>query len=218
MEVHPPHGPIRSVKEFLVHLLAITIGLLIALGLEASVEWVHHRRLVREARENIFQEIRDNERNIAGELNALPTEKSYLWKTLDAVKRLSRRQTEFNEDFQWTFTRLNASGWEAALSTGAVAHMNYEEAKRYSELYALQRLFNENMDRYVQKRGEMYALLSLTKIPGNPAPDLELEAGERSIAEEIVIGDFLREIGHTLAEQYRQQKNEFSRCGSGWKQ
>jgi len=41
-----------------------------------------------------------------------------------------------------------------------------------------------------------------------------LEAGERSIAEEIVIGDFLREIGHTLAEQYRsigQQQNEFSR-------
>jgi hypothetical protein len=204
VEVHPPHGPIHSVKEFLVHLLAITIGLLIALGLEASVGWAHHRRLVRDARESIFQEIRDNERNVAGELNALPTEKSYLRKTLDAVsERLSRRQTEFNEDFQWTFTRLNASGWEAALSTGAVAHMSYQEAKRYSELYALQRLFNENMDRYVQKRGEMYALLSLTEAPGKPAPDLELEAGKRSITEEIVIGDFLREIGHTLAKQYR---------------
>src|SRR5215469_12802192 len=104
MEVHPPHGPIHSIKEFLVHLLAITIGLLVALGLEASVEWVHHRRLVREARENIFQEIRDNERNVAEELNALPAEKSYLRKTLDTVsERLSRRQTEFNEDFQWTF-------------------------------------------------------------------------------------------------------------------
>ena len=126
--------------------------------------------------------------------------------------------TESSEDFNWTFTRLNASGWEASLSTGAVAHMSYQEAKRYSELYALQRLFNENMDRYVQKRGEMYALLSLTKEAGKPAPDLELEAGKHSIAEEIVVGDFLREIGHTLAEQYRQQKNEFSRCGSGWKQ
>lgn len=53
MEVHPPHSPIHSVKEFMVHLLAITIGLLIALGLEASVEWLHHRSLVREARENM---------------------------------------------------------------------------------------------------------------------------------------------------------------------
>ena len=90
--------------------------------------------------------------------------------------------------------------------------MSYHEAKRYSELYALQRLFNENMDRYVQKRGEMYALLSLTKEAGKPAPDLELEAGKRSIAEEIVIGDFLREIGHTLAEQYHSiGQNEFSK-------
>jgi hypothetical protein len=67
------------------------------------------------------------------------------------------------------------------------------------------------MDRYVQKRGEMYALLSLTKGPGEPAPGLELEAEKRSIAEEIVIGDFLREIAHTLAEQYRSiGQNEFS--------
>jgi hypothetical protein len=214
MEVHPPHKPILSVKEFLVHLLAITIGLLIALGLEASVEGIHHRRLVREARENILQEIRDNERNVAGELNALPTEKSYLRKTLDTVSEPpSRQHTEFKEDFTWTFTRLNASGWEAALSTGAVAHMSYQEAKRYSELYALQRLFNENMERYVQKRGEMYALLSLTREPSKPTPDLELEAGKRSIAEEMVIGDFLREIGQTLAEQYRSmgQQNEFVR-------
>jgi len=95
MEVHPPHGPIHSVKEFLVHLLAITIGLLIALGLEASVEWVHHHRLVQEARENIFREIRDNERNVAEELNALPTEKSYLRKTLGTVSEpLSQRRTD----------------------------------------------------------------------------------------------------------------------------
>ena len=204
MEVHPPHGPIRSVKEFLVHLLAITIGLLIALGLEASVEWVHHRRLVREAREHIFQEIHDNERNVIGELNALPAEKTHLNRTLDAVSELqSRRPAEFEEDFKWTFTRLNASGWEAALSTGAVAHMTYQEARRYSELYTLQGLFNENMDRYVQKRGEMYAFLALTKRPAKRGIAPDFEDGKRMIAEEIVIGDFLREIGYTLAEEYR---------------
>jgi hypothetical protein len=60
MDVHPPHGPIHTVKEFMVHLLAITIGLLIALGLEGSVEWVHHRHLARDARENIFQEKRQS--------------------------------------------------------------------------------------------------------------------------------------------------------------
>jgi hypothetical protein len=34
----------------MVHQQAITIGLLIALGLESSVEWLHHRHLARDAR------------------------------------------------------------------------------------------------------------------------------------------------------------------------
>ena len=60
LDVHPPHGPIHSIQEFMVHLRAITIGLLIALRLEATVEWRHHRSLASEAGENISHEIRDN--------------------------------------------------------------------------------------------------------------------------------------------------------------
>jgi hypothetical protein len=48
MDVHAPHSSIHSVKDFLFHLLAITVGLLIALGLEALVNTNHHRRQVAE--------------------------------------------------------------------------------------------------------------------------------------------------------------------------
>ncbi len=78
MDVHPPHGAVHSVKEFMVHMLAITLGLLIALGLESAAEWVHHKRLVREARENIAQEMRDNRGNLEKELAALPAEQKQL--------------------------------------------------------------------------------------------------------------------------------------------
>ena len=37
-----PHASIHSVKDFLFHLLAITVGLLIALGLEVLVNTIHH--------------------------------------------------------------------------------------------------------------------------------------------------------------------------------
>ena len=124
MDVHPPHEPIRSIKEFLVHILAISIGLLIALGLEASVEWAHHRRLVREARENISQEIGDNQRNLARELDALPGEKK-----------------------------------------------------------------------------EMYAFLKLTELPGKPSA-AEFESGKRTISEEAIMNEFLRELGTTLSDVY----------------
>jgi len=42
MDVHPPHGALHSWKDFWIHLGTISIGLLIAISLEQSVEWVHH--------------------------------------------------------------------------------------------------------------------------------------------------------------------------------
>src|ERR1700722_18843768 len=41
MDVHPPHAGIHTWKDFWIHLGTITIGLLIAIGLEQSVEWMH---------------------------------------------------------------------------------------------------------------------------------------------------------------------------------
>src|SRR5215813_2480722 len=57
MEIHAPEKPVLTVKEAAVHLLIVTVGILIALSLEAIVEYVHHRTIVREAREIMREEI-----------------------------------------------------------------------------------------------------------------------------------------------------------------
>jgi hypothetical protein len=46
LDVHPLHAAMHTWKDFFVHLATITIGLLIAVGLEQSVVWVHraHQR------------------------------------------------------------------------------------------------------------------------------------------------------------------------------
>ena len=64
MEIHPPHGAIRSWRDFLLQLGTITAGVLIALSFEGIREAIHDRSLVREARENIRREIADNRREI----------------------------------------------------------------------------------------------------------------------------------------------------------
>ena len=156
MEVHPPHSPIHSVKEFMLHLLAITIGLLIALGLEAGVEWIHHRHLVREARENIAQEIRDNQKNLAKELAVLPQEEGQLERLMGVVGDLEHGRASKPDKMVWSVTRLSDSSWNTAFSTGAVAHMDYDEVRRYSQLYALQQMFNSTMDHYLESRRDMY--------------------------------------------------------------
>jgi hypothetical protein len=41
IDVHAPHGGLHTWKDFWIHLGTITLGLLIAISLEQSVEWLH---------------------------------------------------------------------------------------------------------------------------------------------------------------------------------
>jgi hypothetical protein len=53
LDVHAPHHRIEGWKDFLVHLLTISVGLLIAVGIEGCVELHREHKLVREARETM---------------------------------------------------------------------------------------------------------------------------------------------------------------------
>lgn len=74
LDVHAPHEKIHGYKDFFLHLFTITVGLLIALGLEGCVEWGHHRHLRREAEVNLRQEVRDNEKELRSSREATQDE------------------------------------------------------------------------------------------------------------------------------------------------
>jgi hypothetical protein len=76
MDVHAPHAPLHTWKDFWIHLGTITIGLLIAIGLEQSVEWMHriHERTVLE--QDLREEARHNLNIISGDIHI---ENSVTW-------------------------------------------------------------------------------------------------------------------------------------------
>ncbi len=43
LDVHPPHEAAHTWKDFFIHVGTICVGLLIAIGLEQTVEFFHHR-------------------------------------------------------------------------------------------------------------------------------------------------------------------------------
>ena len=51
IEVHAPHESVHTWKDILIHIGIITVGLLLAIGLEQTVEFFHHRHQVAETRE-----------------------------------------------------------------------------------------------------------------------------------------------------------------------
>ena len=53
LDVHPPHEAAHTWKDFFIHIATIVIGLLIAIGLEQTVELIHHRHQRRDAEDRI---------------------------------------------------------------------------------------------------------------------------------------------------------------------
>jgi hypothetical protein len=43
LDVHPPRETVHTWKDFFIHIATICVGLLIAVGLEQTIEAVHHR-------------------------------------------------------------------------------------------------------------------------------------------------------------------------------
>ena len=66
LDVHPPHEAAHTWKDFFIHIATICIGLLIAVGLEQSVEALHRQHERAELRESLRREseqiVRDCER------------------------------------------------------------------------------------------------------------------------------------------------------------
>jgi hypothetical protein len=56
LDVHPPHAPTHTWKDFFIHIATICVGLLIAIGLEQTVEAIHRAHERAELRRALGEE------------------------------------------------------------------------------------------------------------------------------------------------------------------
>lgn len=91
MEIHLP-GPVASLKEFFRELLTMTAGILIALSLEALIQWHHHRELAQEAKANIISELRANQRELTGQEQRLSSMQQDVQAITNLVHQLEEKK------------------------------------------------------------------------------------------------------------------------------
>jgi hypothetical protein len=65
LDVHAPRERVHGWSDFFIHIATIVIGLLIAVGLEQTVEYFHHRHQAREGLELLRREVDENRKNLA---------------------------------------------------------------------------------------------------------------------------------------------------------
>ena len=139
MDVHPPHGAIHGWRDFFVHLIIITLGLLIALGLEGVVEWAHNKHLVHTAEANLRAELQVNRKTLAGDLRFLNDFQKQMESDLSILSNYKATNHASQQlRFNWRWNSPAGAAWDTARNTGAVALMNYETAETYSDIYSQQ--------------------------------------------------------------------------------
>lgn len=154
MDVHAPHEPVHTWRDFFTHLTIVTIGLFIALSLEAFVEYVHHRHLVHEARENIRQEIEDNHKAAQEDITLLQQDLDRTNSNLDTIRRIRANPKTFKGTLTFTmsFNSLHDAAWNSARDTGALGFMPYKEVQGYADLYQHQKLVDDQVIEVIHRQ------------------------------------------------------------------
>jgi hypothetical protein len=137
LDVHPPHEPIHSWKAYLLHMSTIVLGLLIAIGLEQSVEAIHRSHERQELRESLQRES-EKARNDS-EKAELAESDGLLW--LNARIQLVQAAVAAHKPLPAQLPRkphITADApidpaWNAAKSSGLLSLLTQEEVEVYSE-------------------------------------------------------------------------------------
>lgn len=140
LDVHFPHGKLHGLRDFLLHLFTITVGLLIALGLEGCVERLHHRHLVHEAETGMQREIAGNAKGMPALRQQVSSERKELEANLAVLQAIKDAPAARHDKFSVTFRMQSFDDvtWKTAQTTGAFALMPYADANSYSTIYSTQ--------------------------------------------------------------------------------
>ena len=135
LDVHAPEHRIHGFRDFVVHLLTITVGLLIALGLEASVEAMHHRHERNEADEKIRLEMRSNRDTLIASQQDIQNEIKNIESLLGYLEARSAGKPADTHGLDLTFKGrpVKDAAWAHSAATGV---LNYNQLRIHVQLFS----------------------------------------------------------------------------------
>ena len=169
MDVHAPHEPIHGWKDFLLHLFTITIGLLIAVGIEGCVELHREHKLVSDARATMREEIQHNSDTMKDAVASVEKQQVAMQKNIDTLTRIlenpkDKEAQKASIDADFGTVGLHDTAWKTAQTTGALSFMPYAEAQRYSDVYGTQQDFLNQQDKILEDEAQFLGVVAKTNF------------------------------------------------------
>ena len=201
-----PKEPIRNRKEFVTYLLATACGVGLALGLERAAEWWKTRTLVAEARHNLATELGETKKRVAAWRAKSPVMLKNFAEVSDYTEEMLAKSVSNRSSLALSFeiAHLNSAAWKAAEATGASGHMDYDEVKRYAEVYGMQHEFERVQSVLLDESAPLMGFFSKGTDPTKNQPRSEMEVlgrGVRTLAIRLKTLDSLGNATEELCER-----------------
>ena len=142
MHIHKPRAP-HSLPEFLSEISVIVVGVMIAIGLEQTVELFHWQHVVKEERQALTVEIGELDAGMQARFELEPCFRA----RLTEVKTIIHRHDEsellriVGPLGRVLYAPLLQPTWDLALSDGSLAHMSLPEKRRFMDAYSWVSIF-----------------------------------------------------------------------------
>jgi hypothetical protein len=149
LDVHPAHHAASTWREFFIHIATIVLGLLIAVGLEQTVEYIHHRRELTEARRELGEEKKANIEGFQHSTASFRASKLYLQDYLATLRQSIKNPAvplpALHVPADFVYSQYTA--WGTAQRNGALTLMPSEEQSANDRMYVGLHTVDEVEDR-----------------------------------------------------------------------
>ncbi len=154
LDVHPPHHTPHGWRDFFIHIATISVGLLIAIGLEQTVEAIHHHHQRVELEHDLRLETEKNVGLYKLDYTFFDLKAAHfigLQHYVDALRRKEPQSTLSKiplppgpvNDLFWG---PGSSAWETAKESSLLELLPPDEAAMYHDLY----FQHETVNRYAE--------------------------------------------------------------------
>jgi len=206
MEIHVPgKHPIMTVREAVVHLGIVTIGILIALSFEGARQAVEQRQLAVEARANLRDEVTRNKTALDETLQKVASQQREYRRMHAAILNLMANKPFGDDDvhLQPPLANLSSAAYATAQVTGAFGFMEYEEVRRFTSLYDFQSSYKTTQERFFNLQTSLAGPMLVGGLTKSTAAELAITKGQ--IQEGLATLIMLQNMGTALSNAYGEE-------------
>lgn len=170
LDVHPAHHAASTWRDFFIHIATIVLGLCIAISLEQTVEYFHHRREVSETREALRLERDENIKAFATGMSEFNRQTAALENNLLVLHYIQQHPNAPADKLPgillWHAIRTNLtdSAWKTAQQSNVTALMAQSEVRDLARLY-------QRIDAVAQGFDQLWPIIIQARLYSLADPD-----------------------------------------------